>query len=125
MEQNSREPSPSWNVILHSFGVTTDRQSTGLFGLTTLMINVLGGLYLKWVNELELSLKQFHLLWFLYFAKNYPPNEFVCSTFFGVDQKTFHKYCYAVLGLLYKKLDLVCSFSLPISRSNEIITIVH
>jgi hypothetical protein len=106
MEQNNTQS--TWNNLLHFFGITNDCQCSSLFGLSILMINVLGILYLNWVDELQLSLNKIHLLYFLYFAKNYPSNEFTCCSFFGVDQKTFHKYCYAVLGLLYKKLDLVC-----------------
>jgi hypothetical protein len=97
----------SWSELLSEFKITNDQQSIELFGLSILTINILGILYLKWVDELQLSLEQIHLLWFLYLIKKYPPTEFACSTFFRVDKKTFHKYTYAVLGLLFKKLNFV------------------
>jgi hypothetical protein len=112
-----------WNSLLFSYGVQNDYQSASIFGTSIFVINILGSLFLSWVEEMGLNLKPVHLLWFLFLAKNYS-YEIICATYFGVDKKTFHKYAYAVLGVLYTRLDFVCKSFLAHILSSVILYLI-
>lgn len=55
------------------------------------------------------SFQPLHLLWVYYFLKTYPTED-QAANFCGVTRKTFRKYLWRVLVVLYQHLDTVSIF---------------
>jgi hypothetical protein len=92
---------------------TKERRFKKIFGVNA---NICAKLWKLCVPLLPPSTRPVHLLWALYFLKQYSMEE-VNAAFAKCDEKTFRKWCWIVVDTL-ATLDLVCpSLSLPLSMA--------
>lgn len=81
------------------------RKVSSLYGVPLDVLLLLWNILLA-ISIAELPVEFHHLLWALHFMKNYPTED-VGSAFWNVDRKTYRKYVWRVIILLYLYLDTV------------------